>query len=73
MVTYGWILRIAIGFIGGTIAGLIMGSELPWWMEGVIGVVGGLILGAFIGFNLVSCTIGACLLTAGINFLEKAR
>lgn len=75
----GLIISLIIAAVCGWIAGIIMKSSFPWFINIIIGLVGGAlfswILGSFIlsGIlgNIIGGVIGSCLVIFIIKLIKK--
>ena len=78
-----WIIRIIFGAISGTLAGKIMKSNQPLWINIILGIVGGAIAGAVLGLfiapsgifgwvtDIIFGVIGACALIYVVRLIKK--
>ena len=74
----GLIISIIIAGVCGWIAGMLMKSSFPWFINIIIGLVGGALfswlLGNFIGGiigNIIGGVIGSCLVIFIIKLIKK--
>lgn len=79
----GWIIRIIFGAISGTIAGKIMNSDQPLWLNIILGIVGGAVAGAVLGLfirpsgifgwvtDIIFGVIGACAIIYVVRLIKK--
>jgi uncharacterized membrane protein YeaQ/YmgE (transglycosylase-associated protein family) len=80
----GLIASIIVGLAAGMIAGRLMGSDYPWYMDLILGLVGSavggwltsVVLGVDLttGFNittLIVAVLGAVIVVAAYRFINK--
>lgn len=75
------IISIVVGGICGTLAGMIMKSESPLWLDIVLGIVGGAVAKALFGLvgigasniigDIIFGVIGACLVIFVVRAIKK--
>lgn len=79
-----FIIALVIGGVAGTLAGKIMKSENPLWIDVILGLVGGVVAKALFGLigigttgmfswigDIIFAVIGACLVIFVVRLIKK--